>query len=147
MDLLIRPAQPNDLANVMALYQSALEDPILLSKEEATATFQQMKNYPDYTLYVAENNGSIVGTFALLIMDNLGHYGAKSGIVEDVAVRPDQQGKGIGKALMLFALERCREKKCYKMALSSNLKREKTHAFYESLGFKKHGFSFLTELS
>ena len=28
------------------------------------------------------------------------------------------------------------------MALSSNLKREAAHAFYESLGFEKHGYSF-----
>jgi hypothetical protein len=39
-----------------------------------------------------------------------------------------------------------KEKGCYKMTLSSNLKRESAHAFYDSLGFKKHGFSFLVEL-
>ena len=63
--------------------------------------------------------------------------------VEDVAVLPDRQGQGIGKAMMAFALERCREAGCYKMALSSNLKRGPAHAFYDALGFERHGYSFV----
>jgi GNAT superfamily N-acetyltransferase len=35
-----------------------------------------------------------------------------------------------------------RGKGCYKLILSSNLKREAAHAFYESLGFERHGYSF-----
>ncbi|PMD95014.1 GNAT family N-acetyltransferase [Siphonobacter sp. BAB-5405] len=144
--LIIRPAQAEDLPAVLALYQNAFEDPEILSPEQALATFQRMQSYPDYTLYVAEQERVILGTFALLIMDNLGHAGARSGVVEDVAVHTSAQGQGIGREMMTFAMERCREKQCYKMALSSNLKRERTHAFYESLGFQKHGFSFLIQL-
>ncbi len=47
--------------------------------------------------------------------------------------------------MMNYAIKLCRENGCYKVALSSNLKREKAHAFYEKLGFKKHGYSFLVE--
>jgi GNAT superfamily N-acetyltransferase len=63
-----------------------------------------------------------------------------------VGVMPEMQEKGIGKTMMKFALKQAKEKGCYKMTLSSNLKRERAHKFYESLGFKKHGFSFLMEL-
>ena len=84
----------------------------------------------------------IVGTFALLIMDNLAHQGTPSGVVEDVAVLNDLQGKGIGKMMMKFAMEKCQEAGCYKLVLSSNVKRTEAHAFYESLDFEKHGFSF-----
>jgi GNAT superfamily N-acetyltransferase len=142
----IRPATEADLPGVLHLYQTALEDPQLLSPEQALATFRKMQQYPSYVLYVAEDETGIVGTFALLIMDNLGHFGAPSGVVEDVAVLPERQGEGIGRAMMAFALDRCREAGCYKLALSSNLRRERTHAFYESLGFQKHGFSFLMKL-
>lgn len=34
------------------------------------------------------------------------------------------------------------ESGCYKLALSSNLKREKAHAFYDALDFERHGYSF-----
>jgi len=114
---------------------------------EATRLFARFARYPDYTLYVAERDGSIVGSFALLVMDNLGHLGAPSGIVEDVVVAPSSQGQGVGKAMMAFAYNRCREKGCYKLVLSSNAKRERAHAFYESLGFARHGYSFRLDLA
>jgi GNAT superfamily N-acetyltransferase len=48
---------------------------------------------------------------------------------------------------MQFAVDRSREKGCYKLMLSSNAKRERAHAFYESLGFERHGFSFRVNLT
>ena len=59
---------------------------------------------------------------------------------------PALQGNGIGKAMMGFALGLCRDKGCYKLVLSSNASRERAHAFYESLGFKRHGFSFRLDI-
>ena len=47
---------------------------------------------------------------------------------------------------MNFAMDRCKEKGCYKIALSSQFKREAAHKFYESLGFEKMGYSFVVEL-
>lgn len=79
-------------------------------------------------------------------MDNLAHMGAKSGLIEDVVIKSEFQGKGIGKQMMLHAMEVCKKSGCYKVSLSSNLKREKAHQFYEGLGFQKHGYSFLIEL-
>lgn len=141
--LMIRKASEADLAGVLALYaQPDLDDGDVLSLEDAADILRRFDQYPDYALYVAEQDGRIVGSFALLIMDNLGHLGARSAIVEDVVVDPALQGSGIGRAMMQFAAERCREKDCYKLALSSNMKRERAHAFYSSLGFERHGFSF-----
>lgn len=48
--------------------------------------------------------------------------------------------------MMKYAIEYCKKYGCYKVSLSSNLKREKAHHFYESLGFRIHGYSFLLEL-
>ena len=146
--LLIRPAAPADLQMVLELYaQPELDAGVVLPVETATQLLERFADYPDYTLYVAERGGDIVGTFALLVMHNLGHLGAPSAIVEDVAVAPRSQGQGIGKAMMQFALDLCRNKGCYKLMLSSNAKREHAHAFYESLGFERHGFSFRVNFS
>jgi GNAT superfamily N-acetyltransferase len=141
--LIIRKASEADLAEVLALYaQPDLDDGDVLSLEEAADTLRRFSRYPDYALYVAEQEGRVVGSFALLIMDNLGHLGARSAIVEDVVVDPNLHGNGIGRAMMQHAVERCRDKDCYKLVLSSNAKRERAHAFYSSLGFERHGFSF-----
>jgi GNAT superfamily N-acetyltransferase len=148
MTIHIRKATEADLSAILNLYsQPELDDGELLSLAQAQAMFAQMNHYPHYHLYVAETNDAVVGTFALLIMDNLLHRGQPSGIVEAVAVDPEHQGQGIGKAMMQFALEQCRQAHCYKMALSTHLKREGAHAFYESLGFIQHGFSFVVDLT
>lgn len=139
----IRAARPSDLAGVLKLYaQPDLDDGRVLSIADAEEILARFARYPDYTLYVAETGGDIVGSFALLVMDNLGHLGAPSAIVEDVVVAPALQGNGIGQAMMTFAADKAREKHCYKLVLSSNAKRERAHRFYDSLGFERHGYSF-----
>ena len=146
-DLIIRPATEGDLEGVVALYgQPGLDDGEILAFPEAKAIFARFATYPSYMLYVAELGGAVVGTFALLIMDNLGHLGAPSAIVEDVVVSPEHQSHGTGRSMMHFALDRAREAGCYKLTLSSNLKRERAHQFYDSLGFIRHGFSFRMDI-
>jgi GNAT superfamily N-acetyltransferase len=143
----IRPAKTADLPAVLVLYgQSEIDDGKVLAVSEAIRLHARFALYPDYDLYVAERGGVIVGSFALLIMDNLGHLGAPSGIVEDVVVDPMLHGRGIGRQMIRFALTKCREKRCYKLMLSSNAKRERAHRFYEELGFERHGFSFRVDL-
>jgi GNAT superfamily N-acetyltransferase len=145
--VLVRPASAADVAGVLALYaQPDLDDGNVLPIDQAVALFERFGRYPDYTLFVAEQDHAMVGSFALLVMDNLGHLGAPSGIVEDVVVAPARQSNGVGAAMMRFAMERCREKGCYKLVLSSNAKRVRAHAFYESLGFERHGYSFRINL-
>jgi GNAT superfamily N-acetyltransferase len=142
-EILCREASKEDLQQVLGLYsQPDLDDGKVLSLPEAVRIFERMARYPDYKVYVAAFGEQIVGTFAFLIMDNLAHMGAPSAVIEDVAVDPQWQARGVGKAMMQHALKVAAEKGCYKAMLSSNLKRERAHAFYESMGFERHGFSF-----
>lgn len=146
MQIHVREAVIEDLANILNLYsQASMDNGKIISIDQAKLIFNKMKNYPDYKVYVAIVDGETVGTYALAIMDNLGHMGSPSGIIEDVVVRESKQGQGIGKYMMNHAVALCKDKGCYKVALSSNLKREAAHRFYESLGFSKHGYSFLIE--
>lgn len=143
----IREATDSDLNDILEIYkQTNMNNGSILSIEQAQRIFNKIKRYPNYKIYVAKADNEIVGTFALAIMDNLAHMGEPSGLIEDVVVKAHMQGKGIGKQVIKFAMECCRSYGCYKLALSSNLKRENAHYFYESLGFKKHGYSFLVEL-
>ncbi len=147
MSLIIREATSDDLPAILALYaQPGMDDGITLPLGEAEEIFKRMQSYPNYRLYVASMEGQIVGTFALLIMDNLAHRGSPSGVIEDVVVDQQRQGQGVGKQMVRFAMERCRDVRCYKLVLSSNIKREAAHRFYEGLGFKRHGFSYWVEI-
>lgn len=145
--VVIRKALKNDLEAILALYADLeISDSPSLDLHDAEHIFERMKRYPSYAIYVAELEGKVVGAFALLVMDNLAHLGAPSGVVEDVVVHPEWRGRGVGKAMMQFAMGQCVKAGCYKLALSSNLKRESAHKFYESLGFERHGYSFLVNL-
>lgn len=139
----IRPAIEEDLPLVLELYaQPEIDQGESLSVEEAAMIFQRFTQYPNYRLFVAVADSVVVGTFALLIMDNLGHLGKPSAVVEDVAVRPDRQGQGIGKRMIEYAMDESRKAACYKLTLSADLRRTAAHAFYESLGFQRHGYSY-----
>jgi GNAT superfamily N-acetyltransferase len=48
--------------------------------------------------------------------------------------------------MMEHALAECRAAGCYKMTLSSGLPRAGAHRFYDSLGFERHGYSYLMRL-
>lgn len=147
MNLIIRQATEDDLQFILNLYaQPEMDNGNVLSLNEAKNIFNRMKQYPNYTVYVALIDNNVVGTFALLMMDNLAHMGTPSGIVEDVAVDHQYHGRGIGKKMMQFAMEKCQKYGCYKLILSSNVKRTKAHQFYESLGFKQHGISFHVDI-
>lgn len=151
MSLLIREATEDDLPAVLALYaQPAMDKGKVLTLDEAKSLLAEFRQYPSYRLWVAceaaldlPNGGEVVGTYALLIMHNLAHQGTPSAIVEDVVVSAERQGQGIGQHMMQHAQEQARVAGCYKLVLSSNQKRERAHAFYESLGFQRHGFSFV----
>ena len=147
MEIKIRQAEEDDLLQVLDLYaQPDMDDGKTLSLEEAKKLFNKIEQYPEYKIFVAIYEKKIIGAFSLLIMDNLVHGGVPSGIVEAVVVDPKYHGVGIGKKMMRFAMERCREFGCYKLVLSANVRRNKAHRFYESLGFERHGYSFLIDL-
>lgn len=141
--IVIRPAAAADLPGVLALFaEPGFGDEAVLSLAAAEAMLERFAAYPDYTLYAAFDGDTVVGTFALLVMDNFGHLGTPSAVVEDVVVSATRRGQGLGRLMMHEAARIAAGKGCYKLALSSNLKRERAHAFYASLGFEQHGLSF-----
>jgi GNAT superfamily N-acetyltransferase len=147
MKVEIRQAHAEDIAAVLALYaQPGMDNGKVLALEEAKALFAQFAKYPNYRLFVALVDGLVVGSYALLVMHNLGHLGTPSAIAEDVVVAQDVRGQGIGRQMMEHAAAQAREAGCYKLALSSNNKRVDAHRFYASLGFVPHGVSFVMEL-
>jgi ribosomal protein S18 acetylase RimI-like enzyme len=145
-DVIIRQAQDNDLPAVLSLYaQADMDRGQVLTLQRAQSIFEQFKTYPNYRLFIALDNSDtnvVLGTYALLIMHNLAHQGTSSAIVEDVVVKQSHQGQGIGRTMMLHAMELAKLAQCYKLVLSSNRKRQNAHAFYRSLGFQEHGVSF-----
>ncbi|HEX9058642.1 MAG TPA: GNAT family N-acetyltransferase [Clostridia bacterium] len=144
--MLIREADENDIPSVLKLLNN-MDDEEGLSLEDALSVWRKIASYPYYKVMVLEDGNEITGTFSLIILDNLGHNGLNPAIVENVIVSPEKRGKGFGKAMMKFAMEKAKSMGCYKLMLSSNKKRIDAHRFYDSLGFTRHGYSFMVEVN
>lgn len=142
----MREVTPADVPALLALYAAAgISGAQAFTVAEATQHLQKLAGYPFYRVFVATLDGQVVGTYEFLLMDNMAKGGAKSAVVEDVAVDPGVQKRGIGRTMMAHARAVAKAHGAYKLALSSNLRRTQAHAFYASLGFAQHGVSFLVE--
>ena len=141
-------AERSDIATLLTLYTAAgLDTRGPHDETTARSAWDRMHlAVPGVRVFLAQRAGIAVGTYTLFILPLLAHAGAPEAIVEDVAVHPEAQGQGIGRALMQHAMGLAREAGCYKLALSSNQRREQAHAFYERLGFARHGVSFAVTL-
>ncbi|MCJ2085456.1 GNAT family N-acetyltransferase [Methylobacterium sp. E-005] len=140
--LTVRRAGKPDLPTVLDLY-GELNSGRVATLEQAEALLDRLETaYPDYGLYVAEAGGAIVGTFCLIILDNIAHWGMPSALVESVVVASGHRGGGLGRAMMQEAFRLAQARGCYKLALSSNVDAKPAHVFYERLGFERYGYSF-----
>ena len=140
-DLTVRRAGKPDLPAILNLY-AELNGGRVATLAQAGALLDRLAAYPDYGLYVAERDGAVVGTFCLVILDNIAHWGTPSALVESVVVASRHRGGGHGRAMMHEAARLAEARGCYKLALSSNVDAKPAHAFYESLGFERYGYSF-----
>lgn len=142
MSLTIRTATVTDLPLLNQLYADMDNEPPLPDGQIA-ALFTAMQAVANYSIYLAELNGDVVGTFSLLVLPTMMHRGYhKFAVLDAVTVFSQCREQGIGQIMMRAALKLAQDAGCYKITLSSNLKRDRAHQFYERLGFQQHGWSF-----
>lgn len=141
-EILIRPAREGDFAAIVELYRE-LEGPYggPDSCEETSLGKYRVLYYEiladeNQEVFIAESKGIPVGTVTLVVVPNLGHRGSPWAAIDNLVVRPDFRGHGVGKALMEAASELAWKKKCYKVVLSSNIQRADAHRFYRLLGWR-----------
>ncbi|MFC2250112.1 N-acetyltransferase family protein [Labrys portucalensis] len=145
--LSVRIGGKADLPAVLALYgQPDFNGDNVLTLAEAEDKLEHLGLYPDYGLYVAEQRGTVVGSFCLMAVDNLARRGTPFAVIENVVIASDRQGEGIGRLMLQAAFRLAQEKGCYKAILASSLHNSRAHAFYDSLGFERHGVSFRLSL-
>ncbi|MGQ3353691.1 MAG: GNAT family N-acetyltransferase [Phreatobacter sp.] len=98
-------------------------------------------------LFVAEEDGRVVGTYQLTVLPGIAERGRTRGKIESVHVDPTLRGSGIGAVMMRHALETARQLGIGLIELSSNKSRTDAHRFYERLGFSKshEGFKMVLD--
>jgi GNAT superfamily N-acetyltransferase len=147
----IREATENDLEAIVALFaddplggHGDTTDPAALP--DYHAAFQRIAASPNETLYVAELDAEVVGTFQTMVTTTLTARGSSNMIIEAVQTRADMRGRGIGAAMIEFAVEKARADGMRLVQLTSNAARKDAHRFYERLGFKASHIGFKIRL-
>ncbi len=147
----IRRAERQDLSQVIALFASdALgghgdtSDPDAFA--DYLAAFERITAASHEALYVAELNGEVVGTFQTTLLTSLVGRGASNMMIEAVQTRHDMRGKGIGEAMIRFAIDEARRLDLSKVQLTSNRDRKDAHRFYERIGFQPTHLGFKIRL-
>ena len=99
------------------------------------AAFELLDADPHQLLVVADKGGEPVGTLQLTLIPGLSRRGATRAQIEAVRVRSDLRGSGLGRELVLWAIDAARERGCVMVQLTSDNSRTAAHRFYERLGF------------
>ena len=151
ISVVVRPARRDDVAALAAIFAADslgghgdTADPAALP--DYLAAFDRIAASANDRLWVAELGGEIVGTFQTTLITSLSARGATSMNVEAVQTRADMRGRGIGEAMMRFALERASEAGARQVQLMSNNSRVAAHRFYERLGFARSHVGFKLKL-
>lgn len=112
--------------------------------DRAEKILSEIKSYPFYTIFVAvKEDNQLIGSITILIEQKFIHNGGKVGHIEDVVTRKEYEGMGIGKALVLKALDFAKENRCYKVILDCS---KSNVEFYKKIGFKEHEVSMRIDL-
>ena len=137
-----RKATINDVSEIIKMMaedelgqkRENFQNPLPNSYLEA---FKKIDADENQELIVVENNDlEIIGTLQITYIQYLSYCGGMRAQIENVFIRSDQRGLGIGKSVFEWAINRAKEKKVHLLQLTSDKKRPRAIKFYEDLGFK-----------
>ncbi|WP_165734075.1 GNAT family N-acetyltransferase [Polaribacter sp. 20A6] len=137
-----RKATINDVSEIIKMMaedelgqkRENFQNPLPNSYLEA---FKKIDADENQELIVVENNDlEIIGTLQITYIQYLSYCGGMRAQIENVFIRSDQRGLGIGKSVFEWAINRAKEKKVHLVQLTSDKKRPRAIKFYEDLGFK-----------
>ncbi|MGH7948081.1 MAG: GNAT family N-acetyltransferase [Candidatus Binataceae bacterium] len=141
----VRRARISDVPAIRELYRQLHLDnyrDTLASPAKMRREFSRLNRDPRHHLLIAKTGGRIVGTTHVIVVPHLGHGLRPFAVVENVVVDESCRTSGVGRALMAAAGRIARRHRCYKLSLTTNLKRRGAHRFYERLGWRRSHFGY-----
>lgn len=137
----IRPATKQDLPQIIQMIANdklgkLREDYQKPLPQHYYVAFDLIDKDDNQELVVMVNEfDEIIGTLQLTFVQYLTYKGGIRAQIEAVRVREDQRGKGTGKVLFKWAIERSKEKGAHLLQLTTDKKRPEALNFYLKLGF------------
>lgn len=137
----IREATADDLPRLVELLAqdelgAGREDPSGSSAERYRDAFDAIDGDPDNQVLVGELDGDVACMLQLAFLPHLTHRGGWRAQIEGVRVASEHRGRGLGGQLLVWAVERARERGCHLVQLTTDKARPDAHRFYEAHGFR-----------
>jgi glucosamine-phosphate N-acetyltransferase len=132
-ELIIRKIMESDLENGFLESLDSLKQASDLEENSAKNILKKILQNDNHVIHVAELDGKIVGSTTLLIEQKFIHKGGIVGHIEDVVVKKEFEGQGIGMKLVLSLLDIAKKRQCYKTILNCE---DSLIPFYEKIGFR-----------
>jgi len=98
--------------------------------------FEAIDADPRQLLVVAELNGRVVGTLQLTFIPSLTYRGGERAQIEAVRIDAGSRDRGLGRAMVGWAIEQARARGCRLVQLTTDQRRPEALRFYQSLGFR-----------
>ncbi len=133
MTIMIRPVTLADQPHVVVLL-AAMDYPD--TEGFIARSLQQQMEHPDALTLVAEYQQQVIGLISVHFMVQLAVVGEVC-FINYLSVDPARRGLGLGALLLQRAEQYAKDRGCYSIELSSNLRRSRAHQFYLKQGYKE----------
>ena len=128
VDKIVQMLADDELGKTRERYEKPLPESYLQA-------FEAIDKDPNNELIVACLGEEIVGVQQITFTPYLTHQGSWRATIEGVRTASSERGKGLGSKLILWAVERAKERGCHIVQLTTDKQRPDALRFYERLGF------------
>ena len=135
----IRKATPADAEALKTLYFEYLTRFPPQEEQDMSLWRAKLRRFEaddNMHLLVLEEDGMVVASVQMAIIESLTHNVRPFAVVENVVTHFDHRNRGYASALLARATEIARARGCYKMSLETGSNKESTLNFYRRNGFE-----------
>ncbi len=147
-DILIGKATKSDLpviGKLLAELINAMDDTEGIDIGIDIKTCEQLLKDDNSHFLVAELKTTPVGFINFTVRQTVLHR-SPSAMIDELVVTKEYQGKGIGKQLVLAAIDECRQLGYCEVEVSTEKTNVKARKFYKKCGFNKREILFEVDL-
>jgi len=116
-EIIIREIEEDDLEKGFLETLDFLRKTSDIDKNKDKEILKKIKQNPNHIIHVAVDDNKIVASTTLLVEQKFIHDGGLVGHIEDVVVRKEYEGKGIGIKLVMSMVECAKEINSFKTIL------------------------------
>jgi len=136
--MIIRKARNTDAHDLKVLYYDYLTQFPPKEEQDMNLWANFLKKFEkddNIHLLVVEEDGKVVSSVHMTIIENLTHNVRPFAVIENVVTHVNYRNKGYASALLEKASEAAKEHRCYKVFLETGSNKESTLNFYRNNGF------------